>query len=612
MDNKRSDALTAVVFLTDGKPTVAWEEIKSDWIPGKGWVEDEPALSGWSGNNKDGYTWYNGYIIGTDGNGTHANWEKHGTTLESPRNVKKCLNAALNDVDDIQTDFMYLVGMGSADEDTLDTVKKSATGANSCEVLIRSYTEIEDAFTSIAEKLNSLFYTNVGVKDILRHSSGELVVDLVSDAKILVSVYDGDKLIAGPETKVTLLSTDNNGEANLTTNYNATTHQLDLIFPDDYKLEPTYTYKMSTIIKPTEKAYEMYRDSGYNDTGEQGTGSLSGKLGFYANDSATAYYNYSGIPNQGKPYAYPIVQLEPGELKVVKSFEGLTKKQIEALDMSFKVTIQYPKDTSNNNQADPVTYEFTLDKMVAEGDTFTWTIDKLSPNTEYTVTEIGGAVEGYDMTTKVNGEVANEDKSTSGTVPRGQTVTVSYENAYTVSVTNVKVEKQVTGNMGDVNKPFTFTASLSGKANSMAGVEYVKYSKGDNGALVAGTQTAINADTFEFTLKDDEYIIFYKVPVYAELTVSEVGDGYVLESVNVTKLPQGKTATVNDKAVTLTVTALPDTESGVGHELTFTNNKNVSIDTGIALDSLPYVIILLGVMTAAGFLFLRRRRSFED
>ena len=44
----------------------------------------------------------------------------------------------------------------------------------------------------------------------------------------------------------------------------------------------------------------------------------------------------------------------------------------------------------------------------------------------------------------------------------------------------------------------------------------------------------------------------------------------------------------------------------------FTNVKNSAVDTGVMLDSLPYVLILAAVLGVAAAMVVRRRRGAED
>ena len=43
--------------------------------------------------------------------------------------------------------------------------------------------------------------------------------------------------------------------------------------------------------------------------------------------------------------------------------------------------------------------------------------------------------------------------------------------------------------------------------------------------------------------------------------------------------------------------------------VTITNNKDTDIDTGIILDSLPYVLVVTVVLSAAVLMFVNKRRS---
>ena len=71
----------------------------------------------------------------------------------------------------------------------------------------------------------------------------------------------------------------------------------------------------------------------------------------------------------------------------------------------------------------------------------------------------------------------------------------------------------------------------------------------------------------------------------------------------------GASLTVTESETSASVT-IEDVQPGM--VITFTNTKNVIIETGISLDSLPYVLILAGVAAVAVLFLLRRRRSYED
>ena len=47
-------------------------------------------------------------------------------------------------------------------------------------------------------------------------------------------------------------------------------------------------------------------------------------------------------------------------------------------------------------------------------------------------------------------------------------------------------------------------------------------------------------------------------------------------------------------------------------KVTFTNNKEAVPDTGVLLDSLPYVVILAVVVLGAALVIVRRRKHRDD
>ena len=149
---------------------------------------------------------------------------------------------------------------------------------------------------------------------------------------------------------------------------------------------------------------------------------------------------------------------------------------------------------------------------------------------------------------------------------------------FSKSVAEVKITKDVTGDLGDIQKDFSFT-----------------YSYAD------GTKNG------EFTLKDGESEMISNLPVGTELTLTESGaSGYT-----VTAVYNGETVSVSgnteDDSKSMTITV----EKGET-ELIVTNTKAAVPDTGVLLDSTPYTFIL--ILAAAGILgftacSLRRRRS---
>ena len=569
LQGARPDALKAVVFLTDGKPTVAWANVGL----------------GWAG---------------------------HGTSSEENENVQACMTAAEDELNAMVADRFYIVGIGTSTEfvgDTkttvLDRVYSAATriSPENKKVYTPGTSGLVDQFGSIGTMLSKLFYTEVLVTDTLHHennvSTNPLMVKVLENKEPKVSVKNAnDEVIAGPAASVTI---DN---ATLTAVHNGDNLCLD--FPDTYQLNPEYTYVLSAQIEPTERAYRIYRQNGYSDTGDSQTGTHANDRGFYSNDKATVSYSYGGVTYDGDDameYAKPVIQLTPGTLTINKSIEGLTAEQIAAItDLKFNVTLTYPDD-GNGVADEEVTKEIPLSEMTQENGVYTYSFKGLSPGTQFVVTEYGGEVAEYTMTTKDAGIAAaddtcitagdgkcaencvlhskitnssNSDKTVSGTVGRGKEVTARFTNTYSIAVTSVTVEKQVTGNMGDQGKGFTFTYKVGA-----------------------------NDSEHTFVLKHGEIETLENLKIGETLYIKEDTD-YVKTVTYTVEDEQGKpkttTVEVKDGWYQIPVAA--------GTVVNFNNTRNANIDTGIVTDSIPYILLLTMAVIGADVLLLNKRRGY--
>ena len=167
-----------------------------------------------------------------------------------------------------------------------------------------------------------------------------------------------------------------------------------------------------------------------------------------------------------------------------------------------------------------------------------------------------------------------------GTYSRGSESATSGIITNELAATDVVISKEVGGNMGILDMEFEFTATLS------TGV----FAEGEGYTLSDDGKTAT------FALMHGEQITLNGVPLGAELTVTESNGVYVV-----------------------TVTAGQDTyQNGAAIEVTpelkinFYNYYDVPVDTGVAMDSIPYVMILFVAASAIFFVMMRKRISFED
>lgn len=159
------------------------------------------------------------------------------------------------------------------------------------------------------------------------------------------------------------------------------------------------------------------------------------------------------------------------------------------------------------------------------------------------------------------------------------------DNTYTRKTTEVTIHKEVTGNMGDVNEEFDFEVSSSQPLEPWVNGEGVQY-------ILSQDDTVAS-----FTLKHGQHVTLQGVQPGSTLIVKELGAvGYKMK--------------VDDEEITggSYEYQVPLVIPSDGLSFTVENNQNVDIDTGVILDSLPYVLILALVAVGAVF-FLRRRRD---
>lgn len=165
--------------------------------------------------------------------------------------------------------------------------------------------------------------------------------------------------------------------------------------------------------------------------------------------------------------------------------------------------------------------------------------------------------------------------------------------------TNLVVKKNTVGDLADKTKEFTFN------------VTFTKPATYDGSTFVSGNDTYTFGQEYTFTLADGGQKVFSNLPAGTRYVVTEVGsaDGY---APSVTVVENG-TQTVNKTAADADSLATAETGktnlAGEGtNTVTFTNTyKDVPI-TGIIMNNLPFVILILAAAAGiVGYLVIRRR-----
>lgn len=164
------------------------------------------------------------------------------------------------------------------------------------------------------------------------------------------------------------------------------------------------------------------------------------------------------------------------------------------------------------------------------------------------------------------------------------------------SVTSVKVAKQVTGNFGDKNREFKFEITFT-DANGKA-LRLVQTDKAPTYSITS--DTTVGGEKLTVLMKDKGEITLTNVPIGGTLVVTEIeASGYQTSyKIGETESQEGNVARY----------IVPEN----GGTITFINHRNVSPDTGVFVDSLPYILIIACVAGVAALFLIRRRKKRED
>ena len=207
---------------------------------------------------------------------------------------------------------------------------------------------------------------------------------------------------------------------------------------------------------------------------------------------------------------------------------------------------------------------------------------------------------------------------------------VNFYAHYRKATSNVTITKEVKGLLGDTQKNFTFNVSITTKDGKV-------YSN-DVTAKKGNDTVPLN----NFTLKHNEFVTLENVPIGATITVTEVnpGDHYTVSAngkagvedasgnVAFTYVAVANTATAGDADDPDLMLLSMDEDTAVdadgdavayeagtkvdNNQIIVTNHCTLFPDTGVLLDTLPYIVILAVVAGGVALLMLRKHRKEDD
>lgn len=298
-----------------------------------------------------------------------------------------------------------------------------------------------------------------------------------------------------------------------------------------------------------------------------------------------------------------------GRVTVTKKFYGLTEDEAKTVVKNTGF-ISYGQGTAGKALT---AVDFSSDNFERGTDdngasyisvSYVFDVSDVAPNTNYTY-----YFEEEDSKAQVNGyhlkqTFVDDEIGTSGSVTvnkENSNRSITFSNFYEKKTADVTITKQVTGLMGDTHKDFAFRITgLEGKGVTL-----------ENGNLS------------NFTLTHNGSVTLKNVPmdiIFAVVETLGVDSGYETKATghNTAVTDADRTfyykLVLKDGQQALMACDADGSNATEQNELaiTVTNHCTLKPDTGVLLDTLPYIVILAVVAGGVALLMLRKRRKEDD
>ncbi len=304
---------------------------------------------------------------------------------------------------------------------------------------------------------------------------------------------------------------------------------------------------------------------------------------------------------------------------------------------SFTITKEYESSDGTSFPSETLEFEVTPDEenpdaaTITIGDDNTFAVTGISTDItvnypaftkpgiyRYTIKELEGSSQGvtYDTSTEIKVAIMvsyNEDhtgfdveagvEKTDPDAEKEDSITNKYEIGGDESgESSLSVKKTVTGNLGDQDKLFTIKVTLTSEEGKTVNSDITVSGGSDSGNVQTIEKGWTGDKEITIKLKHDETVSFDKIPAGVTYTVEEdashiaAGDTQTTEELNG---EEGYLVSYTDEEGTIAKGATP--------EASVTNDKDTGINTGISLDSLPYLLMLAAAAIGAVIAFRRRR-----
>lgn len=273
--------------------------------------------------------------------------------------------------------------------------------------------------------------------------------------------------------------------------------------------------------------------------------------------------------------------------------------------------------TSTVDSTNPTNQNVTIAPVTVTGTTTTVNLAITFPTYSdvglyhYSITEDAGSTQGvtYD-TTPIKLSVLVTYNSNNTPTVAGVGITRNTEtgdkddtisNEYDLGT--LTVGKTVAGNAGDVNNPFNVTVTLT----AATGKTVLSDITVAGGTAAANSQTITPSDwsngtaTANITIKHGETVTFSNIPAGVSYAVAEAAAHQAADS-NGSNGNTGYTVSYTNETGTIT--------KGATSAAQITNTKSIEIDTGVSMDSLPYMLLMMMAAFGIVLMGMRKRREY--
>lgn len=206
-------------------------------------------------------------------------------------------------------------------------------------------------------------------------------------------------------------------------------------------------------------------------------------------------------------------------------------------------------------------------------------------NTKFNVDQYKDA--GYRFDGWYEDEECTQKAEFNGTIKEDKV----YYGRFIKESSNLKISKTVTGLLGDTKKAFTFTIMPTDGTKTFTITESDIVEKSDEGVTYDLSKKT-------FTLTHGAYITL-SLPVGSYVVEETAVDNYTAKY----KIGSADEVPGNSAEVTL---------GDTNQTLAFINHCGLKPDTGVLLDTLPYIVILAVVAGGVALLMLRKHRKEDD